>query len=186
MRPHRDEHTHTHMYDLWCVMNFSKRHIANTSTKWEGIAYLAQWPGYRMDSWKIVVRFPTKAKDFSLLQRVPSDFKYSTKRARAGLSLAVQWPKCEGDHSPPSNVEVKNQGALYLHFLICFTVYTRTTLLYLCLYIYVKKPALMDACFHSVHLLVQRMQRYGQGQLSGCCEHGNWPECFIKHGQFLG
>jgi hypothetical protein len=90
-----------------------------------------------------VVRFLTKAKDFSLLQNVSSGFKYSIQRAQAVLSPAVQGPKREGDHSPPSNVEVKNAGALYLHFLICFIVYTWTTLLYM----YVKRPALNGRLF---------------------------------------
>lgn len=94
-----------------------------------------------------MVRFPTKAKDFSLLQSVPSGFKYFIQRVQAVLSPAVQGPKREGDHSPTSNVKVENEGALYLHFLICFTVYTRTTLLYLSLYMYVKRPALNGRLF---------------------------------------
>ena len=151
MRLHTDEHTHTHthtyMYELWCLMNSSKQHTANTSTKRVRIAYLAQRPGYRIDGWRILVRFPTKAKDFSLLQSVPGGFKYFIQRVQAVLSLAVQGPKREGDHLAPSNVKVKNEEALYLHFLICFTVYTWTTLLYLYLYMYVKRPALNGRLF---------------------------------------
>ena len=94
-----------------------------------------------------MVRFPTKAKDSSLLQSVPGGFKYSTQRVQAVLSPAVRGPKRDGDHSPPSNVQVKNEGALYLHLLICFTVYTWTTLLYLYLYMCVKRPGLNGRLF---------------------------------------
>lgn len=106
-----------------------------------------------------------------LFSSVPSGFKHSIQRVRAVLSVAVQGPKHEGDRSPPSNVEVKNEGAPYLHFLICITVYTWTTLLFFYLHMHVKTPALNGRLFHSLHLLVQRRQRSGQGQMLRCCEH---------------
>jgi hypothetical protein len=33
-----------------------------------------------------------------------------------GLSLGVEWPGCEADHSPPSSSKVKECVELYLHF----------------------------------------------------------------------
>jgi hypothetical protein len=67
--------------------------------------------------WIAEVRFPERAKDFSLLLRAqasygayPASYPMSTE----ALSQGARLPKCETDHSLPSSADVKNE--ITLHF----------------------------------------------------------------------
>jgi hypothetical protein len=66
--------------------------------------------------WMARVQFPAGEKDFYLLQSVQtrcSGAHPATYPMGTGISfLVVKQPVHEADHSPPSNVEVKNGEAI--------------------------------------------------------------------------
>jgi hypothetical protein len=61
------------------------------------------------------VRFPARARDFSLLHSVQTGYepkKPPIQWVAGPLSRGVKRPWREADHSPPSSIKVKNSGAI--------------------------------------------------------------------------
>jgi hypothetical protein len=56
--------------------------------------------GYRLDNHGIVVQFPAGARDFSLLQKIYTNYEVSFP--------AYKWPVHGTEHSPLCSAEVKN------------------------------------------------------------------------------
>lgn len=93
------------------MMNFSKRHIANTSTKRAGIALFDKVTRLQDGRLKNRGSIPDKSKIiFSFLQSVPTGFKYSVQGVQVDLSPTIRGPQRERDCLPASTVEVKNEG----------------------------------------------------------------------------
>jgi hypothetical protein len=71
--------------------------------------------GYWLDSERLEVHFPARARDFSLFHGVQISSEADPDLYVMGIwavSLLVRWLKQECDHLPPSNDEVKNGGAI--------------------------------------------------------------------------
>jgi hypothetical protein len=76
---------------------------------------MAQSVQQRATAWKDEVRFRAGTRDFSLLHSVQTAsevYPASYPKATGALSPKLKKPGRESDHSPPSNVEVNNGGAL--------------------------------------------------------------------------
>jgi hypothetical protein len=71
------------------------------------------------------VRFRTGGKRFSLLQRVQTGSEIHAAHFLAGASYflpGVKHPRDEIDHSSPTSVEIKNDGAVSTYTRICTTL----------------------------------------------------------------
>jgi hypothetical protein len=75
-------------------------------------------PGYGLDDRGTRVRFPAEAGNFSLHHRVQNGSGPTQPPIQwvpGVLSLGVERPEREADHSPPSSTEVQEWVELYLH-----------------------------------------------------------------------
>jgi hypothetical protein len=69
----------------------------------------------RLEEREIGLRFPARARDFSLLHNVHTGSGTTQPPIQwvpGALSPRVKRPGCKADESPPSSVEVNNDGAL--------------------------------------------------------------------------
>jgi hypothetical protein len=66
--------------------------------------------GYKLDDGRILVRFLAEGREYPLLYNVPT--QPPTQRFSSVISSKLKRQGREVDHSPPSNDEIKNGGAI--------------------------------------------------------------------------
>ena len=71
---------------------------------------LVQWLGYRMDDQPTVVPFPAETQ-LSVPEAIQTNYEANPNLWVMGVPwLAVEMPKCDVDHSPPSTAKIKKPG----------------------------------------------------------------------------
>jgi hypothetical protein len=99
--------SNTDIYTWMRARNNRQKYTCSSLPEWAGVAQLVK---RRAAGWRVRVQFPTGARESSLLlsSQTGSGFPPRWELFLGG----VKQPGHETDYSPPSNAELKNDGAI--------------------------------------------------------------------------
>jgi hypothetical protein len=111
-----------HYIKLGLILLFSELHEGEKLTSLYKNYYLktAQWLGYYVDSWRIWVQFPARARDFLPTEVSKQDLGSNQPPVlwiTVGLSPGLKQPRHDSDHTLAFSTKVKNVSTRVLNLL---------------------------------------------------------------------